>query len=410
MQTASASENLSVGEAAQLEKLLQRGPNLLCFPPRLESIFRRYYLIRNRGRMLLSLLIGMLFYLGFFLFDRQLLDDPSAALALRFGLVLPAAVVLAFVLALARHDWQAQLAYALGLCIAAGALLLISYRLRADIEPIYIAALLLILMYVYVFAALRLIYAATAGLAITVAVLVWMWWHAYFDSTMLSVWGATMLAANVMGIYGAFTIETCIRQDFLRNRLLTARRLNLEDANRLLRDMAERDELTGLANRRKFRDRMTEEWLRCRRESKPLTLILIDVDAFKPYNDSLGHQQGDRCLEDLAEVIGSYARRPGDTAARYGGEEFALLLSDCSRDNAVRIAENIREEIAELRIPHPASPVAEYVTISLGAGAVIPGNNNGVEGFFESVDQALYRAKHAGRNRVVAGESGPASS
>lgn len=401
MKRASASVELTVGEAPQLEKLLAHGPNLLRFPPRLEALFQHYYLQRNRRRMLGSLALGMAFFLAFAGFDAQLLAEPAPAYRLRFGLILPVAAAVFLLLALVRRDWLAELVYALGLCLAAGVLLAISRDLAPRVEHIYLAALLLILMHAYVFAGLRVGYALLAGFLITLGAVLAMALESDFDQAMLGVWTATLAATNVMGLFACFTIETCIRQDFLRSRLLTARRLKLEDSNQLLRELAMEDELTGLANRRRFRERIREEWRRCARERKPLSLLLVDVDAFKPYNDALGHQQGDTCLRRLAEVIGNYARRPGDTAARYGGEEFAVVLTGCGLRDALNIAESLRAEIAELAIPHPDSPVADRVTVSIGLGCMTPGPEDDVEAFFETVDQALYSAKEQGRNRML---------
>lgn len=180
----------------------------------------------------------------------------------------------------------------------------------------------------------------------------------------------------------------------VRNHLLLKRQTDL------LRSLSFLDGLTGIANRRRFDETMAREWRRCARSHLPLSLVILDVDHFKAYNDQYGHQAGDECLRIVAEVLAERARRPSDLVARYGGEEFVCLLPETDGPGATRVAEGFRIGVAERRIPHAQSPVAPYVTVSLGVATVIPSTESSPEKLAEMADQLLYRAKRTGRNRV----------
>ena len=170
-----------------------------------------------------------------------------------------------------------------------------------------------------------------------------------------------------------------------------------------LQHLARYDGLTDLANHRTFYETFHREWAVAGRDKKSLALIAIDIDHFKPYNDSLGHQQGDECLRQVAAAIRAQAKRPADLAARTGGDEFFLLLPGTTHEGALTIAEAVRAALADLAIPHPASPVSKVVTVSIGVAAIVPPPTSEANQFIASADQALYRTKQQGRNRVHGG-------
>lgn len=159
------------------------------------------------------------------------------------------------------------------------------------------------------------------------------------------------------------------------------------------------DGLTQIPNRRYFDEYFRQEWLRSLRERQALSLILCDVDFFKPYNDTYGHQAGDDCLIRIAHTLGQTVRRSGDVVARYGGEEFAIILPNTSTVGATRIAEDIQGAIAALQIPHAASTVSPYITLSLGITSLVPAPDISAETLIQCADQALYQAKRTGRDR-----------
>ena len=175
----------------------------------------------------------------------------------------------------------------------------------------------------------------------------------------------------------------------------------LKKANEELERLATFDWLTQIPNRRCFDEYLFQEWRRMAREEKPLSLIFCDVDYFKLYNDHYGHQEGDDCLQRVAQALRRAVKRPADLVARYGGEEFAVILPNTEGENAVIIAETIREEIKKLKIIHAYSNVSEYVTLSLGVSCLIPSQTYSPEPLVTFADQALYEAKKQGRDRVI---------
>jgi diguanylate cyclase (GGDEF)-like protein len=181
--------------------------------------------------------------------------------------------------------------------------------------------------------------------------------------------------------------------------------LQLKHQIEQLRTLANTDALTQLANRRVLLDTLERECARAMRTGSPVSLLLIDVDFFKLYNDAYGHPAGDRCLEEIAKVLAAAARRPLDLAARHGGEEFALALPDTTRDGALHVAEAVRTALAGEAIEHRASRIADRVTLSIGGCTWLPkartaGHHSAHKALLAVADRALYVAKEQGRDRV----------
>ncbi len=175
----------------------------------------------------------------------------------------------------------------------------------------------------------------------------------------------------------------------------------LETANQQLQRLACIDSLTQVANRHRFDQVLEQEIWQMERDQVPLSLILCDVDYFKLYNDTYGHQQGDRCLQEIASALQTAAQRPKDLVARYGGEEFAIILPHTNATGAVRVAQKIREQIKAAQIEHSASPISPYVTLSLGIACAMPGEIVTASRLIRAADLGLYRAKHQGRDRLA---------
>ena len=196
-----------------------------------------------------------------------------------------------------------------------------------------------------------------------------------------------VFATTLMSVLSALRMERLLRANFIENRLLN--------------DIAERDGLTGLYNRRMFDTLTNRLWLQAQRNQEPLQVILVDIDHFKAYNDLYGHQAGDMCIRRVASIIARAAKRPFDFCARYGGEEFALVLYAPSGGDPTSLPEQIRRDIMSLDIPHANADGTRMLTVSIGSATAQPDTKRSLAGLIQTADEALYRAKQLGRNRVL---------
>ena len=174
---------------------------------------------------------------------------------------------------------------------------------------------------------------------------------------------------------------------------------DLHDTNARLTLLASLDGLTGIANRRSFDERLTQEWNRAVRLRKPVALAMIDLDNFKQFNDLYGHVAGDQCLCAVADALSAQVQRPEDLVARFGGEEFALLLPHTSAEGAREVVDRLRSAVLELGIEHIGNSW-KHVTVSIGYAALIPTQSDRQSSLIQLADAALYQAKSGGRNRV----------
>jgi diguanylate cyclase (GGDEF)-like protein len=209
---------------------------------------------------------------------------------------------------------------------------------------------------------------------------------------------STFFGGSLLGVMLRYRDERYLRRDFLHARLLSLDNQRIQ----ILADELERlsllDGLTGLANRRYFDSSFDKAWRSCLRDHAPLTVIMVDVDFFKPYNDSYGHQQGDVALRTLAETISAQAVRPQDLVARYGGEEFVVLLPWVDEVAAGHMADRILQAVRDLAMPHATSAAADHLTVSAGVATQVPSAEGQSAMLLAAADKALYRAKHEGRN------------
>lgn len=176
--------------------------------------------------------------------------------------------------------------------------------------------------------------------------------------------------------------------------------INLKVKTDLLEKLSMLDGLTNIPNRRYFDEHLQREWSRTSRDGLPLSLVMLDIDHFKAYNDNYGHGAGDECLRKVAMAISALMRRPGDLAARYGGEEFAAVLPSTDEQGALQVAQGMKDAVDALRLVHEYSPVSNFLTVSLGVGCTYPGPESNTEKLLKTADQALYQSKQEGRNRI----------
>ncbi len=218
---------------------------------------------------------------------------------------------------------------------------------------------------------------------------------------------ATVLIGALLANLLAQSLRTARELGIRLDHKVAQRTAELEAANRKLAELSRTDGLTGIANRRHFDESLATEWQRAQRHGLPLTVLLIDIDLFKVYNDLLGHQAGDDCLRQVAKTLQLQAHRADDLVARYGGEEF-VVIAHADSTQALQLAERLRQAVEGLGLPHPGSP-AGLVTISLGAASGIPTEAQAPEAWLRLADKALYQAKAAGRNRSVLLQAQPAA-
>ena len=198
---------------------------------------------------------------------------------------------------------------------------------------------------------------------------------------------SVVFATTLMSVLSALRMERLVRTNFIENRLLN--------------DIAERDGLSGLYNRRMFDNLTNRLWLQAQRNREALQIILVDIDHFKAYNDLYGHQAGDNCIRRVAAIIARAAKRPFDFCARYGGEEFVLVLYAPSGSDPTGLSEQIRREVMALNIPHTHSDASGILTVSIGSATAEPDTKRSLAGLIQTADEALYRAKQLGHNRVL---------
>ena len=181
---------------------------------------------------------------------------------------------------------------------------------------------------------------------------------------------------------------------------LLERSAQLEVANTVLEELATIDSITGLCNRRRFDVFIQQEWQRSRRTHQPLSLLMIDIDHFKIFNDRYGHQRGDECIQEVASVLRAAAHRPADLACRYGGEEFTLVLAETDSSGAFAVAESVRRAVEGLGIPNDGAPLG-IITVSIGVATRTGEEYSRAAELIAACDRALYEAKNSGRNRTA---------
>ncbi|MGE0114563.1 MAG: diguanylate cyclase [Steroidobacteraceae bacterium] len=367
---------------------LREGFHWLCFSdPLLEQAFRQHHIERARPRVQLHLWLAIALVMSFIIIDETLLNR-AGGIQLLLVRVLALGSLLISALVASRESWyERYYTQAIRVLLPLFGICAVANELLDQPEGVsFFAAIVLMVFAVYLLIGLLFVSALCSGLFIfTAYVLGAITVHTPQQELIYN--GTILLFTNVFGATASYTLERLVRTTFLETRLLN--------------DMANLDGLTGIYNRRAFDEHTEQVWQQAMREQRPVALLLVDIDHFKAYNDYYGHQVGDQCLQQVAQILMAACRRPLDFTARYGGEEFAVVLYDAGRDYVQELASRIQGRLLELGIAHPASSGTRRVTVSIGAACVVPDQNRSVFGFIQLADEALYEAKDTGRDRTV---------
>lgn len=366
----------------------------------IEQRYRRYCARRDRRYIGNLLNILIILYISYGLFDWYLLRELATPLwAVRYGLGLPGLMLAWLVTRLPRAERYLDRMVVVTLGWLTVTTLLMTRLVPPDEMDLYMSSTLAIVMTGMTITRLSFWNAVVTAVIFLVAVGLLLP-GVHINSHFVVYYMVLCAGIAMFCLIAQFIADQSRRREFLQKIIIHRKNQQLRKLNLYLRDLAELDALTGIANRRYFDGVLDEELRRARRREYPVALLMCDIDFFKSYNDLLGHVQGDACIRQVAQLIKEQARRPGDLAARYGGEEFAVILPALDASEAQKIAQMICLKVAGQRIPHPGSRIADHVTISIGVSALIPVDDISQKQLINQADEALYRAKNQGRNQV----------
>lgn len=383
----------------QIDLLISRGLNLVWFPKELEVVYKNQY--KNEAayefRYRAPIILGLYLYLSFGTYQ-------ALPAEMRFewivyygwvGMIIVFAWLLAFVPSM--NKWFDHY-----VCLGSTGAVALTFTLINVLEQgqnnvLFHAAMMYAVVIIYGFVGMRFYTAIIAGWCgglIGIGISTWL--NGSIDWTILN---RTYTFSSFLGMALAYATDRQHRENYLQNCMIELNRLELMRQAQQLSILSQQDSLTGLANRRYLDEVLENEWRSAIRHKLPITIMMIDIDFFKLYNDALGHIQGDQCLRRIAILLGSISSRSGDLAARYGGEEFLLLFSVTDKDQALIQVQQLMELVRNIGIIHPKSTVSKHVTISVGVATMIPHLNDKLSDFISRADHALYTAKSNGRNQ-----------
>ncbi|SSQ25153.1 diguanylate cyclase [Acinetobacter baumannii] len=383
----------------QIDLLTTRGLNFVWFPKQLETIYRFQYQngaayeFRYRAPIILILYLFLSFGIYQVLPTEQVLSWLSYYSWV--GIIVLIAWILSFIKKLNQwFDYYVGIGSSAAVAIT---FILINVLENGQDNVLFHAAMMYAIVIIYGAVGMRFYTAIIAGwVGGLIGILVSTYLNGDIDWTFLN---RTYTFSSFLGMTLAYATDRQHRENYLQNCMIELNRIELMQQAQQLSLLSQQDALTGLAKRRYLDETLDNEWRRALRHETPLTIMMVDIDFFKPYNDSLGHLKGDQCLKDIATAISSIAARSGDLVARYGGEEFLLLFPMTNAQQAKIQAERLMNAIKKIAIVHPCSSVSPYVTISVGVATTIPRLNDSISAFVSRADHALYQAKTNGRNQ-----------
>ena len=381
----------------EITKLINSRMHFLKFPKKLEQRYSYQYKTAAAREFRLRGLIVLCLYLYLSVGIYKILSTEKVEewfiLFIWVGVIIIALWIFSFFQKISQ-------AFELYICIGSSLGIAITMAITGLVNDggnvLFHAAMMYAVVIVYGFMGMRFYTACLAGWSGgLLGILITSHFNGQLEWTVLQ---RTYTLSSFLCMCLAYVTDHQHRENYLQSCLVELTRSKLLDQAKQLETLSRQDALTGLANRRNLDDRIKSEWNRSMRYRTSLTVMMIDIDYFKNYNDSLGHLEGDRCLKRIADAIAKIAARSGDLAARYGGEEFVLIFAMTDQDQAIKQAEVLLHLIQNLAIPHPTSAVADHVTVSIGIASTIPKVSEHHQDFIKSADLALYRAKDSGRN------------
>ncbi|MBP2603191.1 GGDEF domain-containing protein [Acinetobacter calcoaceticus] len=383
----------------QIDLLTTRGLNFVWFPKQLETLYRFQYQngaaneFRFRAPIILILYIFLSFGIYQVLPTEQVL--PWFSYYSWVGIIILIAWILSFIKKLNQYfDYYVGVGSALAVAIT---FILINVIENGQDNVLFHAAMMYAIVIIYGAVGMRFYTAIFAGwMGGLVGILISNYLNGVIDWTFLN---RTYTFSSFLGMTLAYATDRQHRENYLQNCMIELNRIELMQQAQQLSLLSQQDALTGLANRRYLDETLDNEWRRALRHEMPLTIMMVDIDYFKAYNDTLGHLKGDECLKEIAIAISSIAARSGDLVARYGGEEFLLLFPMTNNQQALIQVERLMNAIDKIAIKHPCSDVSPQVTISVGVATTIPRLSDSISAFVARADHALYKAKTNGRNQ-----------
>lgn len=356
----------------------------------LEQQFRQTHWRESRVTVHLHLWLSMILVASFILIDQLILQRPMSWPLLMLRVIAVLTLCIATALTAKQYPGNDQYHHVIPLLSPVfGACAVFNELVNAQQAVSFFPAIVLTTFGIYLLFGLLFKQAVLAGLSV-MAIYLLAFWQQPLASDVLIYNGTVLLFTNLLAASACYSMERLRRTAFLEANLLT--------------DAARRDGLTGIYNRRAFDEQSNRLWQQASRAQQPLALLLIDIDHFKAYNDYYGHQVGDQCLQQVANILGVACQRPLDFTARYGGEEFAVMLYDVHSEQVHLVAERIQAKLQQLGIAHPAAP-QRRLTASIGVACVQPTAERTIYGCIQLADEALYEAKEAGRDRIVIKDS-----
>jgi diguanylate cyclase (GGDEF)-like protein len=384
-----------------IQKSMKSGFPQLFFTRQLEQHFLADTLKARINRFFVMGVIAIFMYNLFLFTDREMLPDVYlTAWKIRLGIVTPAMLIC--LLIMRRQTFARYIDFLVDFLIilACGSIILILELSHHPNVVHYHTGVILIVIFGNIVIRLRFWHAFIVSWLTFFLYILTVTNIAPMTPPVMINSSVVLFTAIIFSLLANYQMERDLRWNYLRNLLTEIETIRLEKAKNELERLSSSDELTGLANRRHCDAFLYTEWQMGIRYRTQLSLLFLDVDDFKAYNDHYGHHAGDICLQKIAEVIKECVRRPQDLCARYGGEEFIVILPNTSPESTLQIAEKIRKSVELEKIPHAYSRAGSHVTISIGIVSMIPQAGLNKDILVEMADKALYNAKNMGRNRI----------